>query len=370
MNSRRFWVKGNRDDYAHYLARTNNANLLEVSSPFGFEIKSREFSSLILRHVSVWGKCSNSYHLQDAFIGLMVALPGSGFSTLANGQVDLKPCDHHRIHWQFASDDLVYAHHLDSNVIYIRLETARLLRELAQRGLAISDIMALQGQEASTGLIRLCEPIEVYLEERRSPEEQDQWADRFLIDLVDELQSMGSLKAKRSNSASSTHVAASLQWLCNQHTETAINLEQLAKAINVTPRTIQSSFQNQFRLTPMRWLKLWRISELHRHLLQNHNLSVDANMMVRGSGLGSISTATKTYRSIYGRTPQEDLRDINLETTNLARQSKYDRETTYTIEQAIDFLNSLKESSKDDESHAKLITLKVELSHPSLASSY
>ena len=120
----------------------------------------------------------------------------------------------------------------------------------------------------------------------------------------------------------------------------------------------------------MRWLKLWRISELHRHLLQNHNQSIDANMMVRGSGLGSISTASKAYRSIYGRTPQEELRDTNLKTTNLARQSKYDRETTYTIEQAIDFLNSLKESSKANKSHAKLITLKVELSHPSLASSY
>jgi len=370
MKSRRFWVKGNRDDYAHYLARTNNANLLDVSSPFHFEIKSREFSSMILRHVSVWGQCSNSYHLQDAFIGLMIALPGSGFSTQANGQVDLKPCDHHRIHWQFASDDLVYAHHLDSNVIYIRLETARLLTELAQRGLAISDIMALQGQEASTGLIRLCEPIEVHLEESGTPEEQDQWADRFLIDLVDELQLMGSLKAKRSNSASGTHVAASLQWLGNQHTVTAINLEQLAKAINVTPRTIQSSFQNQFRLTPMRWLKLWRISELHRRLFQNHNQSIDATTMVQDSGLGSVSTASKAYRSIHGKTPQEELRDTNLERNSSTRKSQYDRETTYTIDQAIELLSSLKENSEADESHAKPITLKIELSHASLASNY
>jgi hypothetical protein len=40
MNSRSFWVKGNREDYAHFLARarTQNANLLDVRTPFRFEI--------------------------------------------------------------------------------------------------------------------------------------------------------------------------------------------------------------------------------------------------------------------------------------------------------------------------------------------
>jgi hypothetical protein len=44
-------VKGNRDDYAHFLARarTQNANLLDLRSPFRFEIKSWERSSFILR---------------------------------------------------------------------------------------------------------------------------------------------------------------------------------------------------------------------------------------------------------------------------------------------------------------------------------
>ena len=65
MNSRSFWVKGNRDDYAHFLARTHNAELLAVSSPFCFEIKSREFSSLALRRVSVSGHCSLKLISQD-----------------------------------------------------------------------------------------------------------------------------------------------------------------------------------------------------------------------------------------------------------------------------------------------------------------
>jgi AraC-like DNA-binding protein len=370
MNSRRFWVKGNRDDYAHYLARTNNANLLDVSSPFRFEIKSREFSSLILRHVSVWGQCSNSYHLQDAFIGLMIALPGSGFSTQANGQVDLKPCDHHRIHWQFASDDLVYAHHLDSNVLYIRLETARLLRELAQRGLAIADILLLQGQEASAGLIRLCEPIERHLEESGSPEEQDAWADRFLIDLIDELQFMGSLKANPSSSASGMHVAASLQWLCKQNAATTINLNLLAKAINVTPRTIQISFQKQFRMTPMRWLKLWRINQLHRLLFNNLAQHANANALIQESGLGSITTASRAYRTLYGRNPSEELSQTNLTETNPARKSHKYEKSTYTINEAIQFLSSLKEDSGDDGQHDQLIILKVKLDHAPLASGY
>jgi hypothetical protein len=232
-------VKGNSDDYAHFLARSHNANLLDVSSPFRFEIKSRELSSLILRRVSVWGQCSNSYHLQDAFIGLMIALPGSGFSTRAPGQVDLKACDHHSIHWHFASDEQVYSHHLDSDVFYIRIETARFLRLLACKGLAIFDIMALHSREASSGLIRLCEQIELFIEKVANPEEGDQWADQFLIKLVNVLQFMVYSKTSKFSSFSGTYVAASLQWVANQSSAAAISLNHAKNASNKLPESVK-----------------------------------------------------------------------------------------------------------------------------------
>jgi AraC-like DNA-binding protein len=368
MNSRSFWVKGNRDDYAHFLARTHNANLLDVSSPFRFEIKSRELSSLILRRVSVWGQCSNSYHLQDAFIGLMIALPGSGFSTRAPGQVDLQPCDHPSIHWHFASDEQVYSHHLDSDVFYIRIETVRLLRLLACKGLGISDIMAIHGWEASTGLIHLCEQVELFIEKSASPKEQDRWADHFLIELVNELQLMGHLKTSKLSSTSATHVASSLQWVCNQSSAAAINLDQLAKAINVTPRTVQTSFQNQFKMTPIRWLKLWRINQLHRLLFLNQGQHQNANTLIQQSGLGSSITAIKAYRIIYGKSPQEEL---NLSKLNTIKSTEYLQNRgrkIYSIDEAIELLSALKETPQDQIHLDPLITFIVNLGQRSKSS--
>lgn len=372
MNSRSFWVKGNRDDYAHFLARTHNADLLHVSTPFRFEIKSREFSSLVLRRVFVRGQCSNSYLLQDAHIGLMIALPGSGFSTKVadhfHPEVDLKRRDHPSIHWHFACDEQVYSHHLDSDVIYIRIEATRFLRELAFRGLGIAAIMALHGQEASSGLVRLCNPIEKLIDSTSSPQEQDEWVDQFLIDLIDELQVMATLKADSSGRSAGRHVTASLQWLDNQGETTAINLDQLAKAIKVTPRTIQTSFQNRFQMTPMRWLRLWRMSQLRRLLFHNHDRHENANTMVNASGLGSSTTTSKAYRAIYGRTPQEELTMTNIARDKIARIPQHDSTTIYTIDEAIKLLGNLKQNSKEQDQPHAFIKLMVKLNQASIAS--
>ena len=376
MNSRSFWVKGNRDDYAHFLARTHNADLLAVSSPFRFEIKSREFSSLVLRRVSVNGHCSNSYLLQDAFIGLMIALPGSGFSTRATDQidpeVDLKRRDYPSIHCHFACDERVFSHHLDSHVFYIRFEAARFLFELAFRGLGIASFMALDGKEASTNLMRLCEPIEKLIETTINLQEQDQWADQLLVDLMDELQVMATMKADSSSRSAGGHVIASLQWLDNQSAATAINLDQLATAINVTPRTIQTSFQNRFKITPMRWLKLWRFSQLHRLLFHNNDQQDYANTLVMECGLGSITTASRGYRAIYGRTPQEELDLTNHSRDNTARGLEYDGKTVYTLDQALELLGNLKLISQDQLQLQlqPFITLRVKLNQASNASNF
>ena len=82
--------------------------------------------------------------------------PGGGFGTLASGHLDLKPCQQHRIHWHTACDQEVYSHHLFGDMIFIRIKTYRLLRKLANRKFALSTLTALDGHQASTGLIRIC----------------------------------------------------------------------------------------------------------------------------------------------------------------------------------------------------------------------
>jgi len=372
MNAHGFWVKGNRDQYAHFLARTHNANLLNISTEFNFEIKSKECSSLILRRISISGQCSNSYLLQDAFIGLMISLPGSGFSTRADSHLDLKPSQHHRIHWHIGCNEEVYAHHLNSNIIYIRIESCRLLRELAFRKIPIHALMALDGQEASSGLIRLREQIEQHLKAGGNFADLDEWADQLLAHLVDELQLMGSIKASKISKAASMHVAESLRWLCSQISDAAINMDQLARAIHVTPRTIQTSFQNQCNMTPMRWLKLWRISLLHRRLL-NDNAHLSAIEMIQACGLGAINTATRAYRQLYGRTPHEELSLTNISQEKLGKPIETTEDSTHTpitIDEAIRLLEGLRELSSQGINQQSLIHLNVRLDCPSLGTNY
>jgi AraC-like DNA-binding protein len=373
MNAHGFWVKGNRDQYAHFLARTHNANLLNISTEFNFEIKSKECSSLILRRISISGQCSNSYLLQDAFIGLMISLPGSGFSTRADSHLDLKPSQHHRIHWHIGCNEEVYAHHLNSNIIYIRIESCRLLRELAFRKIPIHALMALDGQEASSGLIRLREQIEQHLKAGGNFADLDEWADQLLAHLVDELQLMGSIKASKISKAASMHVAESLRWLCSQISDAAINMDQLARAIHVTPRTIQTSFQNQFNMAPMRWLKLWRIGQLHRTLINNEASHVSANEIIQASGLGAIKTASRAYRQIYGRTPQEEVGFTSISQEKLSTPAEPAEDltrTSTTIDEAIELLEGLRVLSSQGIHQQSLIHLTVRLNDPSLASNY
>jgi len=360
MTSRRFWVKGNRDDYAHFLARTHNANLIHVSSLFNFEIRSHETASLIARRVSIWGECSNNYQLSDAFIGLMITSPGSGFSTEANGSIDLKPCNHPRLLWHFSTSEPVYGHHVNSRIIYFRLESARFLHLLSNRGMALSVVVALHGQEASDTLIHIAEQLLNALEQISDPQTPDEWSDRFLRELVDELHCMSALKADRSMKAAQAHVGASLEWLVTQGSD-MVNLNQLAIAINVTPRTIQSSFQSQFRMTPMRWLKLWRINQLRSHLFNNPTHQQSANQLIEASGLGSLDTATRFYREIYGLTPQEEINK-----SNLARDGKNKKLTDagkplLSIDEAITLLQKLKQTPIEQGIRQQIIHFRVKV---------
>jgi len=71
MNARSFWLREIGINIPHFSPRSHKANLLDRCATFDYEIKSMEFSSLILRRISICEQCSNCYLLQDAYIGLL-----------------------------------------------------------------------------------------------------------------------------------------------------------------------------------------------------------------------------------------------------------------------------------------------------------
>lgn len=361
MQARRFHIQGNRDDYAHFLARIHNATLIDVSSPFSFEIQGFETSSLIIRQVSVRGECSNTYRLPDAFIGLMIVYPGSGFSTAENGLSDLAPTAQHRLFWHVGGEKAVYGHHRNSRVLYLRLESCQLLRMLSQRGLALHDILAVHGRESSLELVRISEELLASIGADHDIEDQDKIVDEYLQQLTMALHSLCSLHRSFSGLACSSYVADSLDWLINNSAR-RISLQDLALALNVTPRTIQSSFQKQLAISPMRWLKLWRLNRLRRHIFRSQGSNFLLSKFVHECQLGSSRSIASTYRSIYGVTPQQDY-DLCLKKNTLsARDASRPTDLVYSIDEALTLLTALSQQTFNPGELSPTISLTIRLS--------
>jgi len=361
MQARRFHIQGNRDDYAHFLARIHNATLIDVSSPFSFEIQGYETSSLIIRQVSVRGECSNTYRLQDAFIGLMIVYPGSGFSTNEDGHLNLATTSHHRLFWHVGGEKAVYGHHRNSRILYLRLESCRLLHTLSQHGLALNDILAVHGRESSLELVRICEELMELIGADHNDEDQDKIVDEYLQRLVLALDSLCSLHKSFSGLAASSYVADSLDWLISNSAR-QISLQDLALALNVTPRTVQNSFQKQFGISPMRWLKLWRLNSLRRQIFQSQGSNLLLAKLVRECQLGSSSTIASTYRTIYGVTPQQDYELCQNKSTIRIRQAAAPKDLVYSIDEALTLLTELSQQESISSEGTQTILLKIRIS--------
>jgi len=83
--------------------------------------------------------------------------------------------------------------------------------------------------------------------------------------------------------------------------------------------------------------------------------------MIQASGLGSIDTASRAYRIIYDKTPLEEINLANLARGELAKDPIDIGKTTFTIEEAIAMLSSLKQASKGQNNLDQLVTLRVKL---------
>ena len=84
-------------------------------------------------------------------------------------------------------------------------------------------------------------------------------------------------------------------------------------------------------------------------------------MLTNESGLGSIITANKSYRSIYGKSPEEELNLTKLIEKENTENSRNKSQKVYSIDEAIELLRDLKETSKDQANLDPLITLIVKL---------
>ena len=299
-------LEGKADHYEQFLSSTANANLVDISDDFHFRIQSLESPTLLLRHVSTHGHATNHGELSDAFHALMLSYRPGGFSSDATLSDSAEHPNTTTLHWHLANRSCIN-HHRDSKVTYLRLESAALLRSLAAQAIAVSQLNSLQDVAAPAGLVQLIENLGPQL---ASAERQQHGAitEFFLNRLAQELrQLLGPPKPSDANAAG--HCLLAIETMMAQ-LSAPISLQRVAKTIALTPRTVQACFKTQLGLSPMRWLKLARISRLRQHLWDPDLTQRSLPQLMADCGLSNTSLNRKCYREIYGNSPRQQIRHL------------------------------------------------------------
>ena len=305
------FLEGRLDCYRDFLKQTTNAELLDASEDFCFEITSVETPNLVVREVHTKGQASNGYEQGDAFFGLMLSHGPGAFSTgaplppapLPPAPLSLASCSSpHRLHWHLPNTRAV-SHHRDSQVTYLRLEAAGLLRHLALAGLSVAELANLQDRDLPEALVQLITQLGPRLEGAFAAD-QPALVEAFLADLCDQFRAMGAAAAK---SAAALHVRDAIGLLVAD-LRSPPALAELSGALGLTPRAVQASFRSRLGMAPMRWLKLHQLSQLRGLLCSSQHGDLTTDRLKRSCGLTATRSTRESYREVYGFTPAEEQR--------------------------------------------------------------
>jgi AraC-like DNA-binding protein len=97
-------------------------------------------------------------------------------------------------------------------------------------------------------------------------------------------------------------IALSVSWL-REHYRESLQVENLAKMVNMAPSTFHRHFQQVTTLSPMQFQKRLRLYEAERLMvLEGKNASTAA----LGVGYTSVSQFNREYKRLYGEPPRRD----------------------------------------------------------------
>lgn len=347
-------LEGKADLYEHFLSSAAKANLVDISEDFHFRIQTIEGPPLLLREVRVNGKATNHGELSDAFYALMLSYPPGEFSSVAPlaqpGRQPLSPT----LHWHLANRSCIN-HHRNSKVTFLRLESAALLRALSAEAIPVAQLANLQAVVAPASLVQLIDALGPQLS---SAEHQQHQAitEGFLRRLAKELRELlGPPKARDTTAA--WHTSLAIERMMAQLSE-EISLNQLADALALAPRSVQACFKSQLALSPMRWLKLARLSQLRQLLWDPHLDHLSIQQLMARCGLSDNSLNRACYREVYGISPREQRRQVGAIQREQAAGFQDSLHHHFdTPEAAIQFLESLKELQGLDQN-----TIRVKIS--------
>jgi AraC-like DNA-binding protein len=297
-------LEGKADRYEQFLSSSGKINLVDISDDFHFRIQTLEGPTILLRHVSTHGQVISHGELSDAFFALMLSYRPGGFSSSAPLGVSGPYPDTPTLHWHLANRSCVN-HHCNSKVTYLRLESAALLRRLAAQAIAVSQLESLQGFAAPASLVQLIESMDQQLSSAE-PQQHGSISEGFLIRLAEELrQLLGQPRPSDANAAG--HASMAIEIMMSQ-LDAPVSLQQLAHEVALTTRSVQACFKSQLGLSPMRWLKLARISQLQQLLWHPDLANRSLPQLMARCGLTDTSLNRRCFREVYGISPMEQRR--------------------------------------------------------------
>ncbi|MEA5413646.1 helix-turn-helix domain-containing protein [Synechococcus sp. BA-132 BA5] len=289
-------LEGKADRYQQFLTSAAQSNLVDVSDDFHFRIQTIESPTLLLRHVRTFGQATNHGELPDAFFALMLSFHPGGFSSTGplsdSGPHPPGPT----LHWHLANGSCTN-HHRNSKVTYVRLESAALLRALSAQAIPVSQLACLQGVAAPAALVQLIKSLGQQLASTEIQQHRP-ITESFYNQLAQELRHLLG-PTRPSDAIAAGHASMAIEWMMTR-LNAPTNLPQLAQEVGLTPRRVQACFKSQLALSPMRWLKLARLSAL-RQLLWDRDLQDQSIQQLLGrSGLGDTNLNHLHYKEVYG----------------------------------------------------------------------
>lgn len=331
-------LEGKADRYASFLTSKAKASLEEASEDFHFQIRTTESPGLLLRYVSTHGQASNHCELPDAFFALMLSFNPGGYSSTTPLSDSSPLPTGPSLHWHFANRSCVN-HHRNSKVTYLRMESAALLRELSAQAIPVSQLACLQGVAAPESLLQLIEVLGLQLADA-DVREQVQLTEVFFKQLGQELRLLvGPPTASDANA--SGHVSLAIGWMLSRLSE-PISLQKLATEISLTPRSVQACFKSVLAISPMRWLKLARISKLRQFLWCGDMAHLSIQQLMGRCGLSETSLNRQYYKDVYGNNPMEDRREAEYFKTQKSEAGKNSEYYKFSSTRAaIQYLESL-----------------------------
>ncbi len=103
------------------------------------------------------------------------------------------------------------------------------------------------------------------------------------------------------------HLCLSLSWMAEHLTED-FNLAEVAVVAGITPRALQMAYRKHLNKRPLQSLRLLRLAELRRLLLQSANPSRRLMEHLDRCGLSRSGSTARHYRERYGEKPSQTRR--------------------------------------------------------------